>query len=134
MLTRSRAIAKRKAVIAVVIPCFRVKVHILEVLAKIGPEVEKIFVIDDQCPEGTGGWVRSQCKDPRVVVYVNQGNLGVGGATLKGFELAKEAGAEIVVKIDGDGQMDPSQLPRLIRPILEHRCDYAKGNRFFSPT
>jgi len=133
MLTRPRAIAKRKAVIAVVIPSYRVKAQILEVLRRIGPEVGKIFVVDDKCPEQTGVWVREKCRDPRVTVHINEQNLGVGGATLLGFELARKQGAEILVKIDGDGQMDPADLPRLVRPILEHRCDYAKGNRFFSP-
>jgi len=133
MLTRSIPIAKRKAVIAVVIPSYRVKAHILDVIKLVGPEVARIFVVDDQCPEGTGKWVEAQCSDPRVSVHYHSVNLGVGGATLAGFELAKAAGAEVVVKVDGDGQMDPRQIPQLVRPIFERRCDYAKGNRFFSP-
>jgi dolichol-phosphate mannosyltransferase len=119
--------------IAVVIPCYRVKDSILSVLAKIGPEVSQIYVVDDHCPEQSGEWVRTHCRDPRVVVHHNERNLGVGGATLTGFSLALQGGADIVVKLDGDGQMDPSQILRLVRPIQEQRADYAKGNRFYTP-
>jgi glycosyltransferase involved in cell wall biosynthesis len=119
--------------IAVVIPCYRVKDSILSVLAEIGPEVSQIYVVDDHCPEQSGEWVRTHCQDPRVVVHHNERNLGVGGATLTGFSLALQGGADIVVKLDGDGQMDPSQILRLVRPIQEQRADYAKGNRFYTP-
>jgi glycosyltransferase involved in cell wall biosynthesis len=64
-------------------------------------------------------------------VIRNATNLGVGGATLAGYRAALEGGAEVIVKLDGDGQMDASLLPRLIQPILDGEADYAKGNRFF---
>jgi hypothetical protein len=47
-----------------------------------------------------------------------------------GFRAALEGGADLVVKCDGDGQMDPSDISLLIRPLLEARADYAKGCRF----
>src|SRR4029079_4290005 len=52
---------------------------------------------------------------------------------LMGFAIALQEGADIVVKLDGDGQMDPAEIPRLVRPIQEQRADYTKGNRFYSP-
>jgi glycosyltransferase involved in cell wall biosynthesis len=119
--------------IAVVIPCYRVKDQILSVLKGIGPEVSRIYVIDDHCPENSAQWVQRHCRDPRVVTHRNERNLGVGGATLTGFDMALRDGAEIVVKLDGDGQMDPAEIPRLVRPIQEGRADYTKGNRFYSP-
>ncbi len=115
--------------IAVVTPCYREKDHVLEVLAAIGPEVSSIFVIDDACPDATGDFVRANNKDPRVTVIRHEKNLGVGGATLTGYKAALEAGADIIVKIDGDGQMDPSLVNHLIQPILMHEADYTKGNR-----
>ncbi len=57
-------------------------------------------------------------------------NEGVGGAMVRGFEHALAWGDGIVVKMDGDGQMDPADLSRLLDPIVDGRCDYAKGNRF----
>jgi glycosyltransferase involved in cell wall biosynthesis len=118
-------------VIAVVIPCHRVKDHILGVLAAIGPECNAIYVVDDACPESTGDHVERECHDPRVRVVRNASNLGVGGATLAGYAAALEDGASIIVKCDGDGQMDPAMIPRLVHPIQAGEADYAKGNRFF---
>jgi glycosyltransferase involved in cell wall biosynthesis len=117
--------------IAAVIPCFRVKRHILGVLAAIPAAVDRIYVVDDGCPEGSGAAVESGCSDPRVRVLRHERNQGVGGATLTGYRAALEDGATVIVRLDGDGQMDPALIPRLVRPILEGAADYAKGNRFF---
>lgn len=116
--------------IAAVIPCYRETAHVLGVLTAIGPEIGRIIVVDDACPDGTGRLVREKCPDPRVEVVIHDSNQGVGGATLSGYRRALEWGADIVVKIDGDGQMDPAQVPHLIRPLLANEADYAKGNRF----
>lgn len=117
--------------IVVVIPCFRVQNHILSVIKKIGQEVSVIYVIDDFCPDNSGEYVLENCTDHRVVVLRNPQNLGVGGAVLSGYRAAIEAGADVIVKVDGDGQMDPSLIPELIAPILAGEADYTKGNRFF---
>jgi dolichol-phosphate mannosyltransferase len=118
--------------IAVVIPAYRARASILAVLSQIGPEVDKIFVIDDCCPEKTGSLVEEQCTDPRVIVLHNQSNQGVGGATLSGYQAAAQYGATVIVKIDADGQMDPDLISDFVRPILSGRADYTKGNRFFN--
>jgi glycosyltransferase involved in cell wall biosynthesis len=118
--------------VAVVIPSYRVKKHILNVIAKIGDEVNTIYVVDDKCPEETGAFVLAHCTDSRVVVLFNESNLGVGGAVMSGYRAALKDGAHIVVKIDGDEQMDPSLIPRFVQPIKEGRADYTKGNRFFN--
>jgi len=117
--------------LAVVIPCFRVKRHILGVLAAIPAEVDRIYVVDDGCPEGSGSAVEDGCKDPRVRVLRHERNQGVGAATLTGYRAALADGAGVLVRLDGDGQMDPALIPRLVRPILDGEADYAKGNRFF---
>jgi glycosyltransferase involved in cell wall biosynthesis len=118
--------------IAVVIPCYRVKQQVLQVIARIGPEADRIICVDDGCPEGSGEHIRARCQDPRVRVLFHEKNQGVGGAVITGYREAMSAGADIIVKLDGDGQMDPKILPRLVRPILEGQADYAKGNRFYS--
>ena len=122
---------KTEPVIAVVIPCYRVTKHVLEVIAKIGAEVSAIFAVDDCCPDASGDFITENCNDARVVVLRNPENMGVGGATLTGYRAAIEAGADVIVKIDGDGQMDPSLIPAFIAPIIEGEADYTKGNRFF---
>lgn len=119
------------ASIAVVIPCFRVKAHVLRVLSAIGPEVNRIYCIDDACPERSGDFIEVESRDPRVVVLRHSENQGVGGATMTGYRAAIQNGADIIVKVDGDGQMDPALLPMFVRPILRGEADYTKGNRFW---
>ena len=118
---------------AVVIPCFRVRAHIAAVINAIGPEVAAIYVIDDACPEHSGAWVKANLMDPRLRVIQHAHNQGVGAAVMSGYRAALQDGHMVVVKIDGDGQMDPADLPRLVRPILLGHADYCKGNRFFNP-
>jgi dolichol-phosphate mannosyltransferase len=118
--------------IAVVIPSYKVTAHILGVLAAIGPEVTGIYVIDDACPEGSGKLVQSSVTDPRVRVIVHEQNQGVGGAVMTGYLAAVEDGAEVVVKLDGDGQMDPSLIDSFVMPIVRGHADYTKGNRFYN--
>ena len=116
--------------IAVIVPCYRCLDHIEDVLARIGPEVAQIVVIDDACPQGTGKHVEAAVTDPRIAVLYQDENTGVGGAVLKGMAYAREAGADILVKIDGDGQMAPELVERFVSPIAAGRADYTKGNRF----
>ena len=114
------------------IPSYRVTAHILDVIARIGPEIAMIFVVDDACPDASGDFVEKHCRDPRVRVIRHERNRGVGGAMITGYRAALEAGADIVVKIDGDGQMDPALIPRIVRPVVARQADYSKGNRFHS--
>jgi dolichol-phosphate mannosyltransferase len=122
------------AKLAVVVPAYRVSRHILDVLAEIGPEVSQVFVVDDACPENTGELVESLCKDKRVKVLRHASNQGVGGATITGYRAALDAGADIIVKLDGDGQMNPVLISQLVKPIIREQADYTKGNRFDSLT
>lgn len=122
------------ASIAVVIPCYRVKNHILGLLSRIGPEVSRVFVVDDACPEGSGKLVQEQCSDARVTVLHHAVNQGVGAAVMTGYTAALKAGAQVIVKVDGDGQMDPALIPHFIAPILRGQADYTKGNRFYDLT
>lgn len=116
----------------VVIPCYRVKKHIKQVIDGIGPEIDGILVVDDCCPEASGDYVDETITDPRVTVLRHEENQGVGGAVMTGYRQAMSEGADICVKVDGDGQMDPRLIPGLVKPILDGRADYVKGNRFFS--
>ncbi len=117
--------------IAVVIPSYRVRDHVLSVLAAIGPEVNRVYVVDDACPDHSGDHVEQNCRDPRVRVLRHPSNRGVGGAVLSGYRQALADGAQVIVKIDGDGQMDPALIPAFVEPILRGEADYTKGNRFY---
>lgn len=120
--------------IAVVIPAYRVCGQVLDVIANIGDEVAHIYVVDDCCPDGSGRLVEERCDDPRVCVIYHSVNLGVGGAVMTGYSRAASEGASVIVKIDGDGQMDPRILMAFVGPILSGQADYTKGNRFFDLT
>ncbi|MHC3908929.1 hypothetical protein ACMZ4X_02155 [Achromobacter marplatensis] len=117
--------------ISVVIPSYKVKKHILEVIKGIGPEVSRIYVVDDSCPDDSGAFVRENCDDQRVIVLRNEVNQGVGGAVMAGYRAAIADGMDVMVKLDGDGQMDPRLIPDFVAPILCGEADYTKGNRFF---
>lgn len=119
--------------IAVAIPCYKVTQHVLAVIAAIGSEVEAIYAVDDACPDFSGRFIENNNNDSRVQVLYNQQNRGVGGATITAYEKAISDGMDIVVKIDGDGQMNPALLPHFVRPLLRGEADYTKGNRFFRP-
>ena len=118
--------------IAVVIPSYRVTPYIISVIDKIPDCVWRIYVVDDKCPDNSGKFVQDNCADPRVVILRHDKNQGVGGAVITGYQRAMADGAAIVVKLDGDGQMNPELIPDLIKPILDGEADYCKGNRFFN--
>lgn len=124
---------ERQPEVAVVIPAYRAADRILGVIAEIGDPVKRVYVVDDACPEGTGDLVERRCTDPRVAVLRHPVNLGVGGAMVTGYRRALADGADIVVKMDADGQMDPSLLPLIVAPIAAGAADYVKGNRFYRP-
>ena len=119
--------------IAVAIPCYKVSQHVLGVISGIGPEVNVIYAVDDACPDGSGRFIEEHNSDPRVRVLYNPQNRGVGGAVVTAYEAAIADGMDIVVKIDGDGQMNPALLPLFIRPLIRRQADYTKGNRFYRP-
>lgn len=119
--------------IAVAIPCYKVTQQVLGVISAIGPEVEVIYAVDDACPNGSGRFIEEHNIDKRVRVLYHAENRGVGGAVVTAYQAAIKEGVDIVVKIDGDGQMNPALLPLFVRSIQRGRADYTKGNRFYRP-
>ena len=116
---------------AAIIPAYRVREKIVGVVSAIGPEIELIIVVDDACPEHSGEFVKGAVLDPRLHVVFNEDNKGVGGATIAGMIRARELGADLMVKIDGDGQMNPALAPTFLAPLIEGLADVTKGNRFY---
>ena len=115
--------------IAVVVPAYRVAASIGSVLQGMPECVDQIFVVDDASPDDLASSVRV-AGDGRVTLLRHERNQGVGGAVVTGFQAAIQAGHDIVVKCDGDGQMDPQEIPRLLQPLLEDTADHVKGSRF----
>jgi glycosyltransferase involved in cell wall biosynthesis len=109
---------KISEIITVVIPCYKVSNSILKVIQNIDHNIQNIIVVDDCCPEKSGELVLSSTQDKRVTVLFHPTNLGVGGAMKTGYKKALELNSDIVVKLDGDGQMDPSLIIDFAIPIL----------------
>ncbi|MFZ5818345.1 MAG: glycosyltransferase family 2 protein [Chloroflexota bacterium] len=121
----------RKFSIAAVIPAYHVADQIESVLRGLPDDLRHIIVVDDASPDDTSALVTALSNgDRRIVLARHAHNQGVGGAMVSGFRRALELGAQVIVKVDGDGQMDPAYIPALVRPLVEGRADYAKGNRF----
>lgn len=117
--------------IAVAIPSYKVTRHIVDLIQRIPDVVWRIYVIDDACPDGSGKFAEKNIDDSRVRVIYHKQNQGVGGAVMSGYQAALSDGANVVVKIDGDDQMDPTLIPYFVEPILAGEADYCKGNRFY---
>lgn len=115
--------------VAVVIPAYRVENRILSVISSIPDYIDHIIVVDDASPDHTSDLVMS-VSNPKLHLIRHEKNQGVGGAMLSGYSFALSLGADIVVKVDGDGQMDLEYLPYLLEPIQSFHADYTKGNRF----
>jgi len=117
--------------IATVIPAYRVERDIESVLRGLPAYIKHIIVVDDASPDSTSDLVTAAAKkDERITLIKHTQNLGVGGAMISGFRKALELDAQIVIKLDGDGQMDPTHIPALVTPLIQGKADYVKGNRF----
>ncbi len=117
--------------IAAVIPAYKVERQIEAVLCGLPPYIKHVIVVDDASPDRTGELVEAlAARDRRIVLIRHERNQGVGGAMVSGFRRSLELGAQVIVKIDGDGQMDITRLPDLLSPLVLGKADYAKGNRF----
>ena len=121
---------KSKKSISVVIPAYFAENTIETVIQSIPDWIDEIIVINDGSTDRTGEVVKSiNC--PKVFLVNLIKNMGVGNAVLIGYKVALERGADIIVKVDSDGQMDPNKIGELIEPILRNQANYTKGNRFF---
>ncbi len=115
--------------LAVVVPAYQASNSIGQVLMSIPSYVQHVVVVDDGSSDGTAEAVMS-IEDKRIHLLRHDRNRGVGAATMSGYARAAELGAEIFVKVDADGQMDPACILPLVCPILVGEADYTKGNRF----
>jgi len=118
--------------VAVIIPVYNVGKKAIEVVNNIPDFVDKIYLVDDCCPLKTGELVEKQFTNiTKLKVLYNKKNLGVGGAVKIGYVESLKNNFDFIVKIDGDGQMNPEDIIKLIKP-LENNYEYVKGNRFLN--
>jgi dolichol-phosphate mannosyltransferase len=116
-------------ILAVVIPAYQAEKSIRDVIRRIPPYVDWIILVDDASTDGTAAAV-NRISDSRICFLSHQRNTGVGGAMVTGFQKAIELQADLIAKIDADGQMDPIYLNRFAIAAARFQCDYVKANRF----
>jgi dolichol-phosphate mannosyltransferase len=117
--------------VAAVVPAYNVSRDLGEVLRQMPLLFKTVIVVDDASRDETAAIAERYAQlDPRILVVRHEENRGVGGAMITGFARALESGADIVVKIDGDGQMPLWLVPQLVQPLIDGTADYTKGNRF----
>ena len=117
--------------IAVVIPYYNASKHIVSVVDKLPEYVCKIYIVNDKSPDQLPFNELKELKCYSKIERIElDTNLGVGGATKKGFIKAVQDEMEFVIKVDSDDQMDTTYIPDLLMPLIEDKADYAKGNRF----
>ena len=119
--------------ICCVIPAYKARSTVCDVVRGVLPYVDSVIVVDDACPEGSGEAVEAAFRaHSRIAVIKRSRNGGVGAATKSGIERALELGADVIVKIDADGQMDVSRIPEIVSLIAaDPNVALVKGNRFF---
>lgn len=115
--------------IGVVIPAYNCAAQIERVIAGVPAYVRSIVVVEDASTDDTRARL-ARVRDPRLTVIEQPRNGGVGAAMAAGFARALELGLDVVVKMDGDDQMDPARMPDLLRPLIAGEADMTKGNRY----
>lgn len=118
--------------ICIVVPAFNEQERIAATLAGLPSFVDCVVVVDDASADATA-IVVAEGRDPRVELERHTHNQGVGAAIRTGCLAGLERGADILVVMAADNQMDPCDLPALLAPIADGRADYVKGNRFLHP-
>jgi glycosyltransferase involved in cell wall biosynthesis len=116
---------------AVVVPCYNVEFHIKDVVDSIHGLVDVIIAVDDASKDDTNSKLNQLAQRyENVKVISHKTNQGVGAAMKTGYKLAMELQCTVIIKMDGDGQMDSKYLPTLISKVASTEADFAKGNRF----
>ncbi|MDQ3015392.1 MAG: glycosyltransferase family 2 protein [Bacteroidota bacterium] len=117
--------------LAIVIPCYNVSRHIEKVVAGIPSDILWIIMVDDASTDDTNQKIKHLSLQEKRIIYIRHDkNKGVGGAVITGYQKSLELDADITIKIDGDGQMDPAYINSLLKPIIDGKADFTKGNRF----
>jgi dolichol-phosphate mannosyltransferase len=119
--------------ITIAIPAYNAQESIANAISTLPEWSDKIIIVDD-CSNDETYRLLEKWSDNKILLLKNERNLGVGGAMKRVYQEALAQGADIIVKIDSDGQMDPAYLPQLLEPIISGNANYTKGNRFLHTT
>ena len=114
--------------IVAAIPCFNNESFIADVVARAKKHADQVIVINDGSYDGTA---EIAIKMDTLVINHSR-NKGYGEAVKSCFEAAKANSADILVILDGDGQHNPDEIPKMVTPVLQNDADMVIGSRFLS--
>lgn len=122
--------------IAVVVPAYNEEQQIGGVIATMPAFVDRIVIVDDRSRDKTADVVRSLAQKPelagRLELIQTPENGGVGYAIATGYKWCRDHGLHVTAVMAGDGQMDPTELARVVAPVVRGMADYSKGNRLLN--
>ncbi|EMA35269.1 glycosyltransferase family 2 protein [Halobiforma nitratireducens] len=138
--------------IAVVVTAYEEASFVGRVIKTVPEFVDRIYAVDDASPDDSWEVITrvadriNESTEPeselaiadggdarRVVPIRHDENRGYGAAVKTGYRRAAADGIDVVAVMNGDGQMDPDVLDRIVDPVVSGEADYAKGNRLLSP-
>lgn len=111
---------------AAAIPAFNEGVSIVSVIHAAGRHVDEVIVVDDGSTDDTA----RLAEDAGALVIRHQRNRGKALGIMTAFGVATQRGIDVLVLLDGDGQHDPNEIPKLIEPIRANVADVVVGSRF----
>jgi glycosyltransferase involved in cell wall biosynthesis len=118
--------------ICVVVPAYNESAQICKVVSTMPEFVDRIVIVDDASQDHTVETVQQNRKEiAKIEIIRHETNQGVGAAISTGYKWSRDHQYDVTAVMAGDGQMDPAELDKIIEPIVDHSCDYVKGNRLF---
>ena len=115
------------------LPTYQEATNIVTVLQRIRSAVPStdILVVDDNSPDGTADLAEGAGRELGAITVLRRpGKAGLGSAYRAGFAHGLDAGMDVLIEMDADLSHDPSDLPRLLRPVLQGNADLAIGSRY----
>lgn len=122
----SHASQGSKTKVIAAIPCFNTKRSIEDIVSRARKYVDQVIAIDDGSQDGTAEVARAA----GALVISHDRNMGYGKAIMSCFEAARQNAADVLVILDGDGQHNPDEIPKLSAPVLRGEADLVIGSRF----
>lgn len=120
----------------VIIPTFNEAENISSVIGQVLglPLSFHVLVVDDASPDGTGDLVEAlKSNHPeRIHLLRRKGKQGLGTAYIAGFRYALDAGYELICEMDADMSHNPTDLERIVTPVLNGEADLAIGSRYIN--
>ena len=115
--------------VSVIIPCFNEKDTITKIIEKVENAsilLKEIIIVDDLSTDGTRE-ILENINNPIIKIYFHTKNQGKGASLRTGFS---NVSGDICIIQDADLEYDPSEYPKLIKPIIDNKADVVFGSRF----